>query len=131
MGSKGRQGTAGRIEQLACAAPSVGPKAHPAEGSHDPIFSAELDASLRRLGLKVITTPVRGPQANSLCERLIGTLRRECGHRAEDWLNAWDKLARRGKAFLSLSIKAKPETTKTEAEATSAPRNLDDDIPWK
>jgi putative transposase len=45
---------------------------------NDAIFSAELDASLARLGLKVITTPVRSPQANSLCERLIGTLRREC-----------------------------------------------------
>jgi putative transposase len=49
---------------------------------HDAIFSAELDASLRRLGLKLITTPVRSPQANSLCERLIGTLRREC----LDWI---------------------------------------------
>jgi len=49
---------------------------------HDGIFSAELDASLTRLGLKVITTPVRSPQANSLCERLIGTLRREC----LDWI---------------------------------------------
>jgi transposase InsO family protein len=45
---------------------------------HDAIFSGELDASLTRLGLKVITTPVRSPQANSFCERLIGTLRREC-----------------------------------------------------
>ena len=49
---------------------------------HDAIFSAELDASLTRFGLKVITTPVRSPQANSLCERLIGTLRREC----LDWI---------------------------------------------
>jgi putative transposase len=49
---------------------------------HDAIFSAELDASLTRLGLKVITTPIRSPQANSLCERLIGTLRREC----LDWI---------------------------------------------
>ncbi len=49
---------------------------------HDAIFSAELDASLTRLGLKVIATPVRSPQANSLCERLIGTLRREC----LDWI---------------------------------------------
>jgi putative transposase len=49
---------------------------------HDAIFSAELDASLTRLGLKVITTPVRSPQANALCERLIGTLRREC----LDWI---------------------------------------------
>ena len=49
---------------------------------HDAIFSAELDASLVRVGLKAITTPVRRPQANSLCERLIGTLRREC----LDWI---------------------------------------------
>jgi len=49
---------------------------------HDAIFSAELNASLTRLGLRVITTPVRSPQANSLCERLIGTLRREC----LDWI---------------------------------------------
>jgi putative transposase len=49
---------------------------------HDSIFSAELDVSLTRLGLKVITTPVHSPRANSLCERLIGTLRREC----LDWI---------------------------------------------
>jgi putative transposase len=49
---------------------------------HDAIFSAQLDASLTRLGLKVITTPMHSPQANSLCERLIGTLRREC----LDWI---------------------------------------------
>jgi putative transposase len=48
------------------------------------IFSGELDASLTRLGLKVITTPVHSPQANSLCERLIETLRREC----LDWIIA-------------------------------------------
>jgi hypothetical protein len=34
---------------------------------HDAIFSAELNASLTHLGLKVITTPVHSPQANSLC----------------------------------------------------------------
>jgi putative transposase len=49
---------------------------------NDAIFSSELNASLTRLGLKVITTPVRSPQANSLCERLIGTMRREC----LDWI---------------------------------------------
>jgi putative transposase len=49
---------------------------------HDAIFSAELNASLTRLGLKVITTPRRSPQANSLCERLVGSLRREC----LDWI---------------------------------------------
>jgi transposase InsO family protein len=48
----------------------------------DAIFSAGLDASVTRLGLVVITTPVRSPQANALCERLIGTVRREC----LDWI---------------------------------------------
>ena len=44
----------------------------------DAIFSTGLDSSLAHLGLEVIQTPVRSPQANALCERLIGTLRREC-----------------------------------------------------
>ncbi|MGO9606279.1 MAG: integrase core domain-containing protein [Candidatus Binataceae bacterium] len=48
----------------------------------DSIFSADFDASLAGLGLTVIKTPVRSPQANSLCERSIGTLRREC----LDWI---------------------------------------------
>jgi hypothetical protein len=41
---------------------------------HDSMFSAALGVSLTRLGLKVIATPVHSLQANSLCERLIGTL---------------------------------------------------------
>jgi putative transposase len=48
----------------------------------DAIFSTQLNASVAHLGLEVIKTPVRSPQANSLCERLIGTLRREC----LDWI---------------------------------------------
>jgi putative transposase len=36
------------------------------------------DQGIRHLGLRVLKTPVRTPQANALCERLIGTLRREC-----------------------------------------------------
>jgi putative transposase len=30
------------------------------------------------MGLVVLRTPVRAPQANACCERLIGTIRREC-----------------------------------------------------
>lgn len=44
----------------------------------DSIFSHALDQSTRHLGLKVLKTPVRTPRANAICERLIGTLRREC-----------------------------------------------------
>jgi putative transposase len=44
----------------------------------DAIFSTGFDASVAHLGLEVIKTPVQSRKANSLCERLIGTLRREC-----------------------------------------------------
>lgn len=41
-------------------------------------FSSELDAAVAGLGLEVLKTPIRTPQANAFCERLIGTMRREC-----------------------------------------------------
>jgi transposase InsO family protein len=43
----------------------------------DSIFSKALDTSIRNLRLRVLKTPYRTPQANAICERLIGTLRRE------------------------------------------------------
>jgi putative transposase len=48
----------------------------------DAIFSTGFDDSVARLDLEVIRSPVRSPQANAFCERLIGTLRREC----LDWM---------------------------------------------
>jgi transposase InsO family protein len=44
----------------------------------DAIFSKAVDQSVSRMGLHVIKTPMRTPVANSICERVIGTLRREC-----------------------------------------------------
>jgi putative transposase len=44
----------------------------------DSIFSRALDQSIRHLGLNVLKTPVRTPVANAICERVLGTLRREC-----------------------------------------------------
>src|SRR3989454_7510835 len=44
----------------------------------DAIFSRDLDQHARNLRLRVLKTPPHSPQANALCERLIGTLRREC-----------------------------------------------------
>jgi transposase InsO family protein len=48
----------------------------------DSIFSLELDRSIDSFGLRVVKTPPRCPMANGICERVIGTIRREC----LDWL---------------------------------------------
>jgi transposase InsO family protein len=45
---------------------------------HDTIYSAGVDRTLEAMGLTVLKTPVRAPQANAFCERVIGTIRREC-----------------------------------------------------
>ncbi len=48
----------------------------------DSIFSKHLDGSIKALGLEVLRSPVASPKANSICERVIGTIRREC----LDWM---------------------------------------------
>ena len=44
----------------------------------DSIFAATVDRAIASMGRHVLKTPVRTPQANAFCERLIGTMRREC-----------------------------------------------------
>ena len=48
----------------------------------DRIFSKHLNDSIKALGLEVLLSPVASPKANSICERVIGTIRREC----LDWM---------------------------------------------
>ena len=48
----------------------------------DSIYAAGVDAAISAMGLTVLKTPVQCPQANAFCERLIGTISREC----LDWL---------------------------------------------
>ena len=48
----------------------------------DSIFAKHLDESIKALGLRVLKSPPQSPKANSICERVIGTIRREC----LDWL---------------------------------------------
>jgi transposase InsO family protein len=48
----------------------------------DQIFAKHLDESIRALGIEVLRSPVASPKANAICERVIGTIRREC----LDWL---------------------------------------------
>lgn len=45
---------------------------------HDSVFSRVVDKQVGALGLRVLRTPVRAPKANAYCERLVGTIRREC-----------------------------------------------------
>ena len=44
----------------------------------DCIFSTDFDRSVKNMGLRVLRTPYRSPQANSICDRAIGSMRREC-----------------------------------------------------
>jgi putative transposase len=37
-----------------------------------------VDQQLKAFGLRVLRTPVRAPKANAYCERLVGSVRREC-----------------------------------------------------
>jgi putative transposase len=48
----------------------------------DQIFANHLDDSIQALGIQVLRSPVASPKANAICERVIGTARREC----LDWL---------------------------------------------
>ena len=48
----------------------------------DKIFAKHLDDSIRALGVEVLRSPIASPKANSICERVIGTIRREC----LDWM---------------------------------------------
>jgi transposase InsO family protein len=44
----------------------------------DSIYSGEADRPITAMGLTILKTPARAPHANAFCERLIGTMRREC-----------------------------------------------------
>ena len=60
--------------------------------------------------LSLPKTPVRTPQANALCERLLGTLRRECldfvipltAHHVQRLLAAWVPHYNQGRPHMSL-----------------------------
>src|SRR5262245_28130889 len=76
----------------------------------DSIFSQQLDQTIRNLALRVLKTPPHSPQANALCERLIGTLRRECldfllplaAYHLRHLLHAWVRHYNSGRPHMSL-----------------------------
>jgi transposase InsO family protein len=44
----------------------------------DPLFTTAFGEVFKSEGLRVITTLPKTRQMNAICERVIGTLRREC-----------------------------------------------------
>lgn len=44
----------------------------------DTKFTASFDAVFAAEAIRILKTPIRAPRANAVCERVIGTLRREC-----------------------------------------------------
>jgi transposase InsO family protein len=44
----------------------------------DSIYSSEFNSDLKAMGVSILKTPFRAPQANAFCERLIESLRLEC-----------------------------------------------------
>jgi len=76
----------------------------------DSIFARTLDESVKSFGLRILKSPPHSPMANAVCERLIGTIRREC----LDWLiplseshlrwmlKKWSSHYNRGRPHMSL-----------------------------
>jgi putative transposase len=89
----------------------------------DSIFSADLDQSVRRLGLRVLKSPPRSPTANSICERVIGTIRREC----LDWLIPLSEshLRRTLKSWISHYNTGRPHMALGPGVPDPPPANID------
>ena len=76
----------------------------------DRIFSQDVDKSLTNLGVRVLRTPVRAPKANAVCERLGGSLRRECldflipfhQHHLQMIIREWTRHYNRGRPHSAL-----------------------------
>ncbi len=76
----------------------------------DSIDSPGLDAAVTALGVCVLRTPIQAPQANAFCERLLGSLRRECSdllipfgeEHLRRMLRAWRLHYNRGRPHSSL-----------------------------
>jgi putative transposase len=76
----------------------------------DSIFARSLDESIKGFGLRVLKSPPHSPMANAVCERLIGTIRRECldwlipmsGAHLRTILRSWAGHYNRGRPHMSL-----------------------------
>ncbi len=46
--------------------------------ARDAVYGRDFVERARRLGIETLLTPIRAPRANAICERLLGSVRREC-----------------------------------------------------
>ena len=93
----------------------------------DSIFARHLGESIEGFGLQIVKSPPYSPKANALCERLIGTIRREC----LDWLipisephlrtilRSWSDHYNRGRPHMSLGpgVPGPPRNPVTTSDA--------------
>jgi putative transposase len=102
----------------------------------DSIFANHLDESIAKLGVTVLKSPPRSPKANAVCERVIGTIRREC----LDWLillteshlrtvlQSWVRHYNTGRPHMALGpgVPDPPPVMPREAASTSHPHWRED-----
>jgi len=95
------------------------------EGGHqylihdrDKIFAGHLDDSIGVLGMKVLRSPVASPKANSICERVIGTIRREC----MDWMTPLSETHLRSilKSWVEHYNRGRPQHIRTRRAGSTA-----------
>jgi transposase InsO family protein len=98
------------------------------EGGHrylihdrDKIFAKHLDDSIRALGMEVLRSPLASPKANSVCELVIGTIRREC----LDWMIPLSETHLRSilKAWVAHYNRGRPHSRLGPGGAGSTARN--------
>jgi putative transposase len=93
----------------------------------DSIFAQHVDESIAKLGVKVLKSPPRSPTANAICERVIGTIRREC----LDWLIPLSESHLRSilKSWIRHYNTARPHMARCPGSADGNPSQLKPQIP--
>ena len=102
------------------------------------IFANHLDESIAKLGVTVLKSPPRSPKANAVCERVIGTLRRECldwlipltESRLRTVLQSWARHYNTGRSHMALGpgVPDPPPVMPRDAASTSHPHLREDRI---
>ena len=104
----------------------------------DAIYAPSVDGAVAAMGRRVVKTPVRTPQANAFCERVIGTMRRECldwliplNERHLRWiLRAWVTHYNRGRPHASLGPGIPDSVTGADSAGTRAAITSPLDLTW-